>query len=503
MKRLITAVVLTALCVSVAPAWAQDTAPVLTVVAIPISGDIEPSTAVFVKRRAEAAMADGAGALVFTIDTFGGRVDSALRIASFIGSLKNVRTVAYVGGGQEGMGVSWSAGALIALACSEIYMAPGTSIGAAAPVTASADGQMEAAGEKTVSAVRAQMAALAEKNGHPVGIALAMVDADVELVELDVDGRTLAVTADEALALQAGNPDGVSVIRTIDAAGKLLSLTAGDAERYGLSSGTIDGLEALALALGFPGGMAVLEPSLSDSVVTFLTSQAVQAILILIGLVALFVEINSPGFGVPGTIAIIAFIMLFGSNMLVGTVGSLELVLFILGLALLAVEIFLLPGFGVAGVGGLVLIGAALVLSMQDFILPQSDWQWDVFARNAATVGAGLLLAILGIGLLIAFGPKLRLFDRLTLKTAITATATGRPALDMDHDDDGDQGLPDMPVPGVRGTALTVLRPVGRAEFGGTVFVVETEGIFVDAGATVEVAALRNGQVVVRPVQAS
>ena len=104
---------------------------------LPIEGDIEPSTAVFVQRRAEQALAAGASVIVFSIDTFGGRVDSALRISAFIGSIRDAKTVAFVGAGIGGMGVSWSAGALIALSCSEIYMAPGTSIGAAAPVVAS------------------------------------------------------------------------------------------------------------------------------------------------------------------------------------------------------------------------------------------------------------------------------------------------------------------------------------------------------------------------------
>ena len=145
-----------------------------SVYVIPIKGDIEPSTAVFVRRNAEAALRAGAGILVFDIDTFGGRVDSALRISSYIGSIRGARTVAFVSSGPESMGVSWSAGALIAFSASAIYMAPGTSMGAAAPVIMSPDGQSQGAGEKTVSAVRSQMAALAEKNGHPPLLALAM-----------------------------------------------------------------------------------------------------------------------------------------------------------------------------------------------------------------------------------------------------------------------------------------------------------------------------------------
>jgi membrane-bound serine protease (ClpP class) len=124
-------------------------------------------------------------------------VDTALQISSFIGSVKDAKTVAWVRGGPDSLGVSWSAGALIAFSCSSIYMAGGTSMGAAAPVTIGADGKPESAGEKTTSAVRSQMAALAEKNGHPASVALAMVDADVELYEVTVDGALrLATPAD-------------------------------------------------------------------------------------------------------------------------------------------------------------------------------------------------------------------------------------------------------------------------------------------------------------------
>jgi membrane-bound serine protease (ClpP class) len=155
---------------------------------IPIKGDIEPSLAAFVRREAQKAQNERAEFIVFEIDTFGGRVDSALQIASFIMSIKNARTIAWVRSGESSMGVSWSAGALIAFSCAEIYMASGTSIGAAAPVERGSDGSTTASGEKTVAAVRSQMAALAERNGHPVDIALAMVDFDIELWEVVIDG---------------------------------------------------------------------------------------------------------------------------------------------------------------------------------------------------------------------------------------------------------------------------------------------------------------------------
>ncbi len=470
---------------------------------VPIHGDIEASTVVFVRRQATKAVDEGAGVIVFDIDTFGGRVDSALRISSFIGSIRDADTVAYVRSGPGGLGVSWSAGALIALSCGSLYMAPGTSIGAAAPVVPGADGTMEAADEKSVSAVRAQMAALAEKNGYPPAIALAMADADVELYEVQRDGAVALATADElGLAAGAGagpiDPASGERLRLVCAKGKLLSLTAGEAERYGLSSGTADGLEAVLAAIGVDGPAVELAPSAADGLVVFLSSAAVQSLLILIGLVAVFIEINSPGFGIPGTVALIAFMTLFGTNALMGTVGSLELVLFMLGAALLAVEIFLIPGFGVTGISGILLIAVSLVLSMQDFVLPTLDWEWELLGRNALTVAVGILSAIAGIGVLALAGPRLRMFDRLTLHTVIGGTAGGQPLPPpVPEAPEAADAEPASGLVGRRGVALTTLRPSGRAVIDGGTYSVETDGTFVEAGAQLRVDSVRGSRILV------
>lgn len=464
---------------------------------VPIHGDIEPSTAVFVRKQATEALGKGASRIVFDIDTFGGRVDSALRISSFIGSVRDAETVAYVRSGPDSMGVSWSAGALIALSCSAVYMAPGTSIGAAAPVVASPDGKAEGAGEKTVSAVRAQMAALAEKNGYPPAIALAMADADVELWEIDDGGKAVLMTSTDAEA--AASQRGARKLRLVSPAGKLLSLTALEAERFGLSSGTVAELSELAALLGAPGPIVELERSPADALVVFITSAAVQSLLILLGLVAIFLEINTPGFGIPGTVAVVAFLVLFGSNALIGTVGSVELILFIVGLGLLAVELFLLPGFGVAGISGIVAIAVALVLSMQDFIIPSLDWEWELLGRNVLTVGVGILASIAGIGVLALAGPRLRLFDAFTLKATISGTAHAEPTAYAEPSayagPEGEAAA--HPLAGKGGVALSTLRPSGRAEIDGRVYSVESDGTFIEEGERIVACGSRAGIIIV------
>jgi membrane-bound serine protease (ClpP class) len=395
------------------------------------------------------------------------------------------------------MGVSWSAGALIALSCGEIYMAPGTSMGAAAPVTIGPDGNPEPTGEKTVAAVRSQIAALAERNGHPAGIALAMVDMDVELWEVSVDGQTRAMTLEdleilEKEALARGSPK-VERVKTICPKGKLLSLTAGEAERYGLAAGPAEDRAALLRALGAAGEITESSPSAADDLISFLTSGPVQAILIVIGLVMIFLELQTPGFGIPGLGAIIAFALVFGSGALLGRVGSLEIILFLLGLGLLAAEIFIIPGFGVVGISGIVLISLSLVFSMQDFVIPQFNWEWTLLGRNVLVVFAGLLAAITGIAAIALLGPRLRLFDPLTLKAQITGTAAGP------LDDPG--GETDYAaLVGKIGISASTLRPSGRVEIDGEIYPAEADGSLVDEGRGVRVVRVRGNTITVRLV---
>ena len=469
---------------------------------IPIVGDIEPSMVTFVRREARRALDEGADYLVFEIDTFGGRVDSALQITSFIMSIKKAKTVAWIRNTETSMGVSWSAGALIALSCSEIYMANGTSMGAAAPVTIGADGKAEGTGEKTVAAVRSQIAALAEKNGHPTGIALAMVDYDVELWEVIVDGETRALTLQELERLESlrpgepGAPREIRKIGIVSPVGKLLSLTAGEAYHFSLSRGLADDREEL---LDRMGAAMILEesiPSAWDSVISFLLSGPVQGLLILVGLVMIFLEIQSPGFGIPGTVGILCFVVVFGASFLLGRVNSLEIILFMLGIGLLAVEIFLIPGFGVTGISGIVLIALSLILSMQDFVIPSVEWEWTLMGRNAIVVCAGLIAAITGIAILTLFSPKIKLFNRLTLNTQIEQTASEGSG----WKNTGGIEFDFTKLVGKTGKAVTVLRPIGKAEIEGETFQVETDGTFISEGTEIKIVKVQGNIIIVRSV---
>jgi len=484
---------------------------------IPIRGEIAPSTTVFIRREARKALAQGAQYLIFEIDTFGGRVDATLQITSFITSITNARTIAWITPSETSVGVSWSAGAIIAFSCQDIYMAPGTSVGAAAPVLAGPEGTT-AAGEKTVAAVRSQMAALAERNGHPVGIGLAMVDFDIELWEVIISGETKAVTSDELLRMERdGGAAGIQRVGIISERGKLLSLTAGEALHLGLITDLLDDRESLLATIGDGVLLTESSPSAADAFVSFLTSGMVQGILILLGLVLIFLELQSPGFGIPGVAGIMAFLLVFGSSALLGRVDSLEIILFLLGLGLLAVEIFVLPGFGVVGISGILLIGVSLVLSMQDFVLPRFDWEWQVLGRNALVVFMSFIASVVGIVIIALAGPKIRMFDRLMLKAAITGTAGGpdpdSPAMkayEASHPAgttySAQSGMASedeevfLALVGKFGVTDSVLRPSGRALIDGKIYTVEADGEFVEEGKDITVTRVRGNRIIVRRV---
>jgi len=458
---------------------------------IPIHGEIDRALTVFLRRNIKQAVQEKVRFIIFDIDTFGGRVDSALQIATLIGAVEGARTIAFVPAAPESTGVSWSAGALIAFSCGSIYMAPATSMGAAAPVYQGAEG-MEMAPEKVVSALRTQMAALAEKNGYPKAVALAMVDMDIELLEVFIDGELTIASADDIPELERkAGEEGKKIEkgRIICKSGKLLTLTAGEMEKYGLSSATVSDLTALYQLLQIEEQRVfVAAPSMPDRLVALITGSLVSGLLMIIGLAALYMEVNSPGFGIPGTISIISFAILFISGALLGTVGSLELLLFLAGIILLTVEIFLIPGFGITGISGILLMLISLLYSRIDFVWPEFDWQWELVYEGILFVGLSLLLSLFCIALLSRFLPHLAPFRKLML------AAVQNPGQGFTVQEAGVEAK----WLGRRGTAVTVLRPVGKAEIDDQVIVVESQGEYLESGCSIEVVQVDGNRIVVK-----
>jgi membrane-bound serine protease (ClpP class) len=205
-------------------------------------------------------------------------------------------------------------------------------------------------------------------------------------------------------------------------------------------------------------------------------------------MIALFMELTSPGFGIPGGIALAAFAALFTGNILLGTVGSLELLLFVIGIALLIIEIFVIPGFGIAGISGLALMTMGLVLSMQDFVVPTLPWQWDLLGKNVLLVLGNIVAGFLAFGILAFLIPKYTPFKRLTLslnqdaQQGYTTQVSTEQELYM----------------GKQGVALTTLRPSGKADIEGESVQVMTGGEFIEKGTEIIVSHVDGNRIVVK-----
>ena len=305
---------------------AQQARPVVYLV--PIEGVIDLGLAPFVERNLDEAAVNGAAAVILEIDTFGGRVDAAVLIRDAL-LRSTVKTVAFIN--KRAI----SAGALISLAAEHIVMAEGGTIGAATPVQIGMPGApAQPVEEKTVSYMRKEFRATAETRKRPPLLAEAMVDADVEVPGLIEKGKLLTLTTDEALEhkladFRADRLDGVL---------SLLKLKNAEIHRA--------------------------KETWAESLVRVLTHPIVSGVLIAVGTLGILVEIQSPGFGVPGSIGLTSLALFLWGHWLVRLAGLEEFLLIGIGLILLAIEVFLIPGFGIFGGLGIAALLGGLGLSL-------------------------------------------------------------------------------------------------------------------------------------------
>ncbi|MEK7466851.1 MAG: NfeD family protein [Planctomycetota bacterium] len=459
---------------TLALAAAAAAEPRVTVVAI--EGEIGPSTVYLVKRSLEAAKADGSSLVVFEINTPGGRLDSALDIAERI-ERSEIATAAYVKGGN--FGGAQSAGALISIACGRIVMEPSATIGSAQPV--GSDGVMSS--EKIVSWVAAQFRAKAEKHGLPALIAMGMVDPDLEVREVEVNGAPKLVNGLEFAEMEQRGAK-VKVLRQLKLKGKLLNLTAREARELGISHSTADSVEKACVSLGVvPGSISRISEAWGESFVAIVTMGIVTGILIALGFIFIWIECKTVGVGIPALLATACFGTVFFGHYLVGTAQATEILLFAIGAILLIVE-FLTPGFAVVGASGLLLMGAGLILALQNFVFPSNPYQWNSLAGNFLTLTASTGGAVIGFAAIVRFLPNTPMFKQLILKSEVPPAEA--PAA--------------VVLIGREGIAMTPLRPSGKVEVDGMTLDVVAEGEFVEAGTKITVVKAEGPSVVVRRV---
>jgi membrane-bound serine protease (ClpP class) len=218
-----------------------------------------------------------------------------------------------------------------------------------------------------------------------------------------------------------------------------------------------------------------------------------KAILVLIGLLGLYVEMNTPGFGVPGMIGLAAFGVLFLASFLAGRPDWLPPLLFVVGLAMLLIELFVTPGFGVLGVAGILLLLASIVLALPNFQgLPKRNFEYSELLQ-AIGITAGILVAFAICAFLLArFFPHVPILGKLVLGPSRVSDGSSHAAAAR-----MEQGARVGDV----GETTTKLRPAGKARFGSRLLDVVTEGDFLDAGRPVKIARTQGNRIVVEPVR--
>ena len=442
-------------------AQARETNTTPRVYIIPIRKMIEPALLYVVRRGVDEAVRNNVDAIILNMNTTGGRVDSAIAV---VGALGHSEIPVYTFVEKEAI----SAGAMIALSTSTIYMKSGSVIGDITPISMGMSGSVqdlpEAVEEKMTSYVAAHVRSAAEQGGHDPDLAEAMVRRDIEYKV----GDTL-----------------------ISKAGTVLTLTNIEAEqRVGedqtplLSEGTVESIDEMLEVIGLTGAeQRVLEVTAAEQLARLIAS--IAPFLMMIGLGGLWMEFKTPGFGIFGIAGITCLLLFFFGHHIAGLSGMEDVLIFILGITLLAVEIFITPGFGLMGASGLLLIFISFISAMSEHMPGQwrpIDFSVETFSLpflkvTFSFVGAVALVAVAG-----KFLPQTRMFKSLTLNSVVPDAAEEENLL------------------GLEGISHSDLRPGGTAYFGDRKIDVVTLGDYIARQTPVRIVEVHGNRIVVEDI---
>ncbi len=456
-----------------------------------------------IQRRTELALSEGAEYVIYEIETYGGFLESGDSISKYfiLETGDKAHTVAYVY--KEAI----SAGAMIAVSCQDIVMRENTIMGDCAPIQMGA--KLEGVErEKAESFVRATFMRAAEANHYPKPLLKAMVSIGTEVYRIkNLDTGQYEFYETEQLPADEKRYD-LKNKELIVKSDELLTLTASKAAEYGIARAVVEdvngALEFFAKRDGvqFSGPPMVLETNWSEDMVRWLNSPVLMGLLLMVGMLGLYVEFNTPGIGLPGLVAVICFTVLIGSKYLVGLANWVEVALFVAGVLLLLIELFLIPGFGVVGFSGIlcILLGlfGMLIKNPPDRIpWPQSDFDWLWFTYGVLAIFLGFTGFVILAVLLGKYIPKVGFMSGLILLP--TAAKKGDEfEISMTAPPEGGQVSVKV---GETGEATSRLRPAGKAKFGEAVVDVVAEGEFIDKGTKLRIIEIHGNRVVVKALE--
>ena len=426
-----------------------------TIYKVPIKGTIDLGLPPFIKRVISIAEKDNASAIIFEINTFGGRVDAATQIKDAILGSK-VPTIAFIN--RRAI----SAGALISLSCEKIYMTEGGLLGAATAVDMSG----KKGSEKVISFMREEMASTAEKRGRNTEIARGMVDEELMFTHLVIKGDSIIVNDIE------GRKEG-----------KLISLTTEQAIKYNISDGKAETLNELINLLGY--SELVLKENIenwSEKLVRFLTNPVVASLLTTFGFLGILFELQSPGWGIPGVVGLICLILSLSASYIAQLATISDMLLIIAGFSLIMLEAFVIPGFGVVGISGIGIVVYGLYL----LLIPNVPVGEEVLSNATDGFMIGLLGAIIGIYLLLKLMVKTKFWKQLT--------APGSQKKEDGYTNSfGWESLIDQ-----IGVADTDLHPSGWVRVEDKRFFMISEGDFIEKGSSVKILSVDGNRVLVK-----
>jgi len=469
-------------------------------VLIRFEGDITPAREQYLTRKIELAKRYEADLLIIEIDSPGGYVEESVRIAETLQAIDWAKTVAFIP--REAI----SGAAFIALGCDEIVMAPDARIGDAGAIFLGEDAAFRYAPAKIRSYLVGVIRGLCEAKGRPPAIGEAMVDDSAVVWQVrnrDTGDETFLSKAD----LDSQEDPGLweKVVLVQESREELFLMLSGErAIELNLAEGMAADREALAARYELVTAPRVLKPTFIDSTIAILNWWLVSVLLIAIGLLALYLELSAPGISVGGIVAVLCFALFFWSRFLGGTAGWLEVILFAVGVGCIALEIFVIPGLGVSGVLGLILIVASIIFASQSFWVPNS-WRELSVVSNA-------LLMLLGASVLFTLGAVLitRHFGSLPMLNRLVLTP---PPCEVEVDDveTDSKKLKEKGIDPARhaaysvgdwGVAVSALRPAGKIEINDELIDVISDGDFINEGSQVAIIKITGNQVMVRRVNA-
>jgi membrane-bound serine protease (ClpP class) len=475
-------------------------------VVIVFDGPVGFQNASFFKNRLARAKDRGADLVIVEIDSPGGLAIKSLEIAEALRDVDWAYTVAFVP--REAI----SGAALMALGCDEIVLGSQARFGDAGPIQY--DPSLAAfryVPAKAKSVLVRQAQDLATSKGRSKALAEAMIDENamvfVRKQSLAPPGppefRTIYLEDENQGPLDAARNAGVDLNQwtLIDETGteRFFTVNGPRAVELGFANFVADDRSELTRELNVSSELHEYRYNFSDTVVFWLNSPLVTGLLILVGLIALYFELSAPGIGAGGLLAGLCAALFFWSRFAGGTSGWLEVILFIAGIIFLLMEVFVIPGFGLAGFTGLILLFVSVVMAGQDFVIPQTSGQWNHLLTSLIVVVVASCVFLIGAAFVSRKFGSIPVLNRLSLEPPRYETpethdkASGKP-LPQSH--------PDVSV-GDWGIAESLLRPAGRAIFHGKSIDVVSDGSFLDPGTQIRVMQISGNRIVVSEVEAT